>query len=431
MMSPNSLPQPLEWQKAFLTLDRQRRARLNALCIGRRGGKSKAGLYWVMFGPGGIAEGRPCCWGAPTDEKLAEVRSTAKRWFQSVITGPSPGDLGFRFKDGAVLDFWSLSPGHDAFRGRGYSLAVIDEAAIVRNLTEVIEQNLKPALAEYSGRLLLGSTPRGFDEFCQWFNRATREGVTMQGSTALNPRIRGDELEAERRELPELVYRQEILAEFVQLEGVVLRREEVRYGTVPERDQLVFVSFGLDLALSLKKSADQSALAICAGDDRGRRWLVHLAAWRNRWSDTVAKLLGFCEVWKPDIIVLESVAQEGGVASEQLAAYGLPIRAVKPFADKLARWQVIAPRYARGEVWHSDRLDPELEGQILAYPQVRHDDVFDATTYGLAGLDSRTIASLSAHLSPGQRSALQWCGNGYEAALADALADEEDEMVTL
>ena len=129
--------------------------------------------------------------------------------------------------------------------------------------------------------------------------------------------------------------------------------------------------------------------------------------------------------------MLESVAQEGGVASEQLAAYGLPMRAVKPFADKLARWQVIAPRYARGEVWHSDRLDPELEGQILAYPQVRHDDVFDATTYGLAGLDSRAIASLSAHLSPGQRSALQWCGNGYEAALADALADEEDEMVTL
>ena len=253
----------------------------------------------------------------------------------------------------------------------------------------------------------------------------------MQGSTALNPRISVAELEAERRELPELVYRQEILAEFVQLEGVVLRREEIRYGTVPERDQLVYVSFGLDLALSLKKSADQSALAICAGDDRGRRWLVHLAAWRNRWPDTVAKLLGFCEAWKPDIIVLESVAQEGGVASEQLAAYGLPIRAVKPFADKLARWQVIAPRYARGEVWHSDRLDPELEGQILAYPQVRHDDVFDATTYGLAGLDSRTIASLSAHLSPGQRSALQWCGNGYEAALAEALADEEDEMVTL
>ena len=116
----------------------------------------------------------------------------------------------------------------------------------------------------------------------------------MQGSTALNPRISVAELEAERRELPELVYRQEILAEFVQLEGVVLRREEIRYGTVPERDQLVYVSFGLDLALSLKKSADQSALAICAGDDRGRRWLVHLAAWRNRWSDTVAKLLGFC-----------------------------------------------------------------------------------------------------------------------------------------
>ena len=149
----NCIPPPLSWQKAFFSLDRERVARLNAVCVGRSAGKSRLGLYWVMFGPGGIAEGRPCCWGAPQDQKLSEVRSIAKRWFASVIEGPSAGDLGFRFRNEGVLDFWTLAPGHSdsAFRGRGYSLAVIDEAAIVRNLSDVINLNLRPALADILG----------------------------------------------------------------------------------------------------------------------------------------------------------------------------------------------------------------------------------------------------------------------------------------
>ena len=69
---------------------------------------------------------------------------------------------------------------------------------------------------------------------------------------------------------------------------------------------------------------------------------------------------------------------EGGVADAQLREYGLPIKSIKPFADKKARFQVHAGRYQRGEIYHSDRLDPECEGQCLAYPQVRHDDAFDS-----------------------------------------------------
>ena len=52
-----------------------------------------------------------------------------------------------------LIDFWSLVPGHNAFCGRGNSLAALDECAFVRNLTETIAQNLMPALAQYELRI--------------------------------------------------------------------------------------------------------------------------------------------------------------------------------------------------------------------------------------------------------------------------------------
>src|SRR5260221_4685423 len=112
----------------------------------------------------------------------------------------------------------------------------------------------------------------------------------------------------------------------------------------------------------------------------------------------------YVQAWGPNIIVMESVATEGGVAAEQLREYGLPIHSVKPFADKQTRFSVHSGRYQRGEIHHNEMLDPELEGQCVAYPHVRHDDAFDSLTYALAGFDSKAWALLSSgRLSVGKR----------------------------
>jgi phage terminase large subunit-like protein len=367
-----------------------------------------------MLAPGGLRDGQPTVWGAPTDPQLSEIRAVFRFWFSSLITGRSPDGTGFTLCNGAKIDFASLAPGHNAFRGKGYALACLDECASIRNLTATIEQNLLPALSQYSGRLLLTGTPRGFDDFHDWFRRAEREGVTITGSSALNEHLPAGEIEEERRVLPPLVYESEIEGRFVVLEGACLKKSEIRYGTLPDRSELVYVSFGLDLAISEKKSADYSALCCAAVDESGRRWVAMMAMWRSRWSETVARLLNYVSAWSPGVIILESTAMEGGVADAQLREYGLPIKSIKPFADKRARFQVHAGRYQRGEIYHSDRLDPECEGQCLAYPQVRHDDAFDSLVYALAGIDSKALTLLSGSISLGQRAGLAFSGLAHE-----------------
>src|ERR1700730_6504579 len=135
------IPRPLTWQQTVLADDARRREQLNVVVVGRRAGKSHLGLLWLFFASGGLLEGNPVAWGSPTDAHSADMRAIFKNWFWPLIKGPSPGGLGFELENQSRIDFWSLSPGHNAFRGRGYSLAVIDEAAIVRKLTEAIEKN--------------------------------------------------------------------------------------------------------------------------------------------------------------------------------------------------------------------------------------------------------------------------------------------------
>jgi hypothetical protein len=170
-----AIPLPLEWQRRVLDEDKRRKPRLTTVAVGRRAGKSHLGLLWLLFAVGGLMEGFPCAWGSPTDVHQADIRNTFKNWMQPMIKGPSPGGLGFDLVNGGRLDFWTLAPGHTAFRGRHYSLCVLDECAFVRNLTETIEQNLLPALAQDEGRLMLASTPKGFNDFHDWFRKAEKE----------------------------------------------------------------------------------------------------------------------------------------------------------------------------------------------------------------------------------------------------------------
>jgi predicted phage terminase large subunit-like protein len=386
-----TIPNPLDWQSAVLADDKRRCESLNAVCVGRRSGKSHLGLLWLTFAPGGLMEGKPVCWGAPTDAHLADIRAVFKQWFWPLIKGPSPGGLGFELENGSRLDFWSLSPGHNAFRGRGYSLAVIDESALERNLTTAIEQNLMPALAQYQGRLLLCSTPKGFNQFFEWFRRAEREGMVVQGASTLNPLVSEKWLAEERRKRAELVYQQEILAQFVTIEGGLLKRSEIRLGTPPERDRFLTLSMGLDFALTEKKSGDFSACVIAGVDEERRTWILHSERWRLSWPDTFQRVHAIFELWQPHIVLTESVAFSE-LCVRELAASGIPIDAIKPSVDKIARFSPVHARYRAGQIHHASSLDAEFEDELLAFPEAANDDQVDALTYAVTALD-RTIRS--------------------------------------
>lgn len=91
---------------------------------------------------------------------------------------------------------------------------------MVRGLSEAWNGAIRPTLTDYEGDAFFISTPKGMNYFKALFDngRDPERGdwASWQLPTTANPRINPAEVEAARLDLPERIFRQEYLAEFVE-----------------------------------------------------------------------------------------------------------------------------------------------------------------------------------------------------------------------
>lgn len=368
---------------------RAARRRFNILCCGRRWGKTHFGLDELAMEPGGALDGMPVAWFAPYYKMLLEPWREAKRILKPVIRkgGISEVEKRIELVTGGSLDFWSLND-PDNVRGRKYARVVVDEAAMVRKLKDTWQMVLRPLLADYRGGGWLLSTPKGRNDFGELYDEAaTKVGwQRFQRPTLDNPYIDPAEVEAARLELPQLVFAQEYLAQFVDMAGSAVKREWLRYGDPFERwkrDQLA-IAIGVDLAISLKDSADYTALVVVAVDPDGGVWVLDAYRDRVTFRGAIELIVGMAEKWKPNAIAVEEVQYQAAVVEELLRTTTLNVRGVKPEKDKLTRFQPLQARYEKGLVYHGAGLPAYFEGELLSFPPEDsdgHDDLVDALNY--------------------------------------------------
>lgn len=196
-------------------------ARFRILSAGRRWGKTRLGVNECLDV---AAHGGRAWWVAP-NYKMSEVgwrplrRLGAKigaevRKVDRQIVLPNGGEVTVRSADNP-----------DTLRGEGLDFVVLDEFAYMT--PEAWTEAIRPALSDRQGRALFISTPRGRNFFWEIYQRGIAgedDYASFQFPTSANPYIAPKEIEAARRELPELIFRQEYLAEFIDDQGGVFRR---------------------------------------------------------------------------------------------------------------------------------------------------------------------------------------------------------------
>jgi hypothetical protein len=202
------------------------RRRFNVADCGRRFGKSLFGEYLVTET---LAEGEPCSWMSPSFRSLGEAWRDLKKILQPITVEKSEQQFRIVVDTGGVLECWSLD-NPDAPRGRKYKRVVIDEAAMVRYLGEAWQAVIEPTLLDLLGDAWFLSTPKGANFFKTIFNwgqdpERYPEWKSWQMPTVANPTIPHlpEEVEKKRHSLPERIFRQEYLAEFVDDAGGVFR----------------------------------------------------------------------------------------------------------------------------------------------------------------------------------------------------------------
>jgi len=197
-------------------------ARFKVLSAGRRWGKTRLGVNECLDA---ASKGGRAWWVSPS-YKTSEVgwrplRQIARkipnaevRLVDRMVTLPGGGFVAVRSADNP-----------DSLRGEGLDYVVMDECAFMQK--EAWTEAIRPALSDRLGKALFISTPKGRNWFWENYQRGINGEEGWQSwtfPTVNNPYIEASEIEAAKRDLPELIFRQEYLAEFVDDSGGVFRR---------------------------------------------------------------------------------------------------------------------------------------------------------------------------------------------------------------
>ena len=210
---------------AQLAIHKARDARFRTVCTGRRFGKTLC-MAAELLDRGGGEIGGDYGWVAPTygvAERGVEAFRTIAPDFVKVV-GRMPTRVEFEGAAGPCR-VWMLSADNpDSIRGFGFHGLVIDEAAAVP--VDVWNYALRPTLAHTLGWGVFISTPAGRNWFYDMFTRGVERQEGFRSFTFpsnVSPYFPAKEWEEARATLPEDVFRQEYMAEFLEDSAGVFR----------------------------------------------------------------------------------------------------------------------------------------------------------------------------------------------------------------
>lgn len=294
----------------------------------------------------------------------------------------------------------------DELRGEGLHLVVLDEAAYMKR--EVWFEAIRPALADEKGDALFISTPAGMSNWLAELWDAAQDDPdwqTFRFTTADNPFIDADEIDAMRKDLGSLLARQEIDAEFLDEIGTIFRPEWFSFfrkwriadsdgterlyyragdETVADSDCSHFIT--VDLALKTKQQNDYTVLVAWAITPRGKRLVVDVVRFKAEAPDIIPISERLVAKWTAAWIGFESTAYQAAMTQFGRRA-GLPAIELSVDGDKVARAMPLAAFIEDERVFFDNEADhwEELKREMLVFPNGEHDDQVDALAYGVAG----------------------------------------------
>lgn len=363
--------------------------RFKIIAAGRRWGKTRLGCILCVRV---AAEGGVAWWAAPTyplgDVGWRIIRGLGGQVPKSRI---QEAKRIVQFPGGGWVQVKSADD-PDSLRSEGLDFVAIDEVAKIKR--EAWYEALRPALTDKRGRALFIGTPKPRGWFKDIFQRGQdgdREFKSFRFRSIDNPFLSPEEIEEAQRQLPELVFRQEYLAEFV--EGGTLA-ERHWFEIVDAAPAEIMWVRGWDLAATEKKTAKDDP-DFTAGARLGiHNGILYLADIRKDQAGPggVRRLLrqtAEIDGAQTRIRIEEEPGASGKLLSAELIRLlsGFIVDVWSPTGDKVARamgWlsQAKAENFKliRGS-WNVDFLD-----EIENFPLGVHDDQIDAVSTAYSAL---------------------------------------------
>lgn len=378
----------------------QDKERFKVLACGRRTGKSNLAIKMTLAKALEAPEGSAVVYIAPT---LAQARQIA--WDalldagKDVIKSAHVNNMDIVLVTGRKIHIRSAE-NPDTLRGLKLYFAVMDEAAFIKD-DALWTKIVRPALSDLRGDALFISSPDGRNWFFDLYNYATRSGdkdwKAYHFTTYDNPTIPRDEIEAAKKTLSTLIFKQEFEASFSTAGQEIFKEDWIKYGDEPQYGSYVVA---VDLAGfedvaknagSTKKKLDETAIAIVkVSDEDGSWWVKDILHGRWDIKETAETILRVITDYQPLAIGIE----KGSLKNAVLPYLTDLMRKYNKFchiedlthgnrkkADRIV-WS-LQGRFEHGRIFLNEDTDfDDFKEQLLLFPTPGvHDDLVDALSY--------------------------------------------------
>jgi len=316
----------------------------------------------------GLVESEPVAWYEPTFKSLQVNWDWFVNTLAPITKTKSERDRTIETITGGALEMWSLQD-RDASRGRHYKRAVINEAAFVPHLEYAWNSVIRITLADLQGSAVVSGTPKGRNFFWHLFRLGEDdrepEWSSFQQTSWDNPYISRSELQHLKDTLPEIIYRQEILAEFIDDQGGVFRR--VQEAAILEPSEPIagrqYIA-GVDVASSI----DYTVVTVMDTESKDMVFLDRF----NRVDYPVLedRLAAVYARWGLQSMTIEANSI-GRPVIDHMLERGLSVRAfTTTSATKQAIIQGLQSAFEHGNIRVID--DPILVGELLSFESKRN-----------------------------------------------------------
>ena len=239
--------------------------------------------------------------------------------------------MEIRFINGDKVVFFSADQ-PDNLRGGQYDGVIINEAGLISDLEDLWAGPVAAMLLDRAGWAWLQGTPKGKGPLHKFFLRGLTPKLdngkpnpwkSFRFPTKTNPFIPSEELERLKDELPEDMFQQEFLAEFLDSGGAVfrgldkMRKNSEQTSLIPQADMC---RVGVDLA----KHTDFTTLI--ALDPASN--VIGFDRFNNLdWGIVTTRIERFCSRYRGTVVL--DASGVGDPIYDNLATRGLAIRPVK------------------------------------------------------------------------------------------------------
>jgi predicted phage terminase large subunit-like protein len=229
-----------------------------------------------------------------------------------------------------------------------------------------------PAIAEQDENVAIGA-----DEFHQ-----------RRAGEALHPELESlESLKELQRKIGSEVFQAQYMQSPVPPGGAMIRRRWLRYyDQLPERTYRATIIQSWDTAA---KNGAQNDWSVCTTwmllDDR--YYLINLVRDRFEYPSLKAAAISLAQLHRPQHILIEDASTGTALAQELANVYGGGATTLVPIErDKIGRLYVNQAKFEAGLVLFPRDAPflPQLEAELLTFPQGKHDDQVDSISQALS-----------------------------------------------